>query len=214
MLYIKHNYKRKFSYILISITSILLAILILVFCLFEFKARQLIHNLVGNELEIQAMSSIDSAVSHVLEELEPDYKSLICINKAEDGTISSLSTDTIAINKLKSELSLEITNQIRNDRKVTAGVPIGAFTGLVLLSDIGPDLHVSLTMGGSVITTIKSEFSSAGVNQTIHRIYLYVDADVSLTCPIIDYDCRFETVYELCQTVIVGATPSVFADIG
>lgn len=199
---------------IIAAVSLLVVILILFFCLFEFKARQLIHNTVGNELEIHAMNSIDAAVSKVLDEVDIDYQSLIAVNKAGDGSIASLTADTVAINKLKSQLSIKITELIRNESKIKVGVPAGAFTGLVLFSDIGPDIVVSLSLGGSVITTIKSEFTSAGINQTIHRVYLYVDADVSLTCPIIDYDCRIETVYELCQTVIVGSTPEVFANIG
>ena len=209
-----HRKKSKLKRRIISVVSLLIVIFILFFCLFEFKARQLIHNTVGNELEIHAMNSIDAAVSQVLDEVEIDYQSLIAVNKAGDGTIASLTADTVAINKLKSQLSLKITELIRNESKVRVGVPAGAFTGLVLFSDIGPDIMVSLSLGGSVITTIKSEFASAGINQTIHRVYLYVDADVSMTCPIVDYDCRIETVYELCQTVIVGGTPEVFANIG
>lgn len=184
------------------------------FCLFEFKARDLVHNLIDNELEIHAMNAIDRAVCEVLEETPVDYSSIIIANRSEDGSINSLQTDTVALNKLKSQLSLAITENIRQDHTTTVGIPAGAFTGLVLLSDIGPDIYVTLSLGGSVTTTIKSEFTSAGINQTIHRVYLVVDADVSLTCPIIFYETQFFTEYELCQTVIVGSTPQYFANIG
>ena len=93
-------------------------------------------------------------------------------------------------------------------------VPVGAFTGLVLLSSIGPEMPVHLRMDGSCTTDIKSEFTSAGINQTVHHIYLYVEADVSLTCPIIAHETTIISKYELCQTVIVGATPNMFANIG
>ena len=184
-----------------------------VFCLFEFKARDLLHNLVDNELEIKAMNSIDSAVSEILGIIPVEYDSLITTNTDSTGKVNSLHTNSKEINILKSELSLKITEKIRQDQKITVGVPAGAFTGVVLLSDIGPDIRVTLRLGGSVTTTIKSEFSTAGINQTVHRIYLIVDADVSLTCPIIFYETSFITEYELCQTVIVGATPQTFADI-
>ncbi|MGN0452686.1 MAG: sporulation protein YunB [Ruminococcus sp.] len=203
----------KLKKILLAVSAILLILCIGFFAIFEYKARDLVHNLVGNELEIQAMSSIDSAVGEVLDEVDVQYDSLIIANFSESGSITSLQTDTSAVNKLKSELSLRITDKIRKDQKVTVGVPAGAFTGLVLLSDFGPDIKVSLTLGGSVTITIKSDFSSAGINQTLHRIYLLVSADVSLTCPIIDYDTKFETEYELCQTVIVGATPQFYGNI-
>lgn len=211
-MYYSKKSKRKSLFIKLSI--LLLVLFIAVFCLFEFKARELIHNLVDNELEIQAMSSIDRAVSEVLDRLDVDYKELISVNTSDGGNVTSLSTNTTEVNKLKAELSLQITDYIKNDKKVTARIPSGAFTGLVLLSDIGPKIPVSLSLGGSVITTINSDFVSAGINQTVHRVYLTVDADVSLTCPIINYECSFVTEYELCQTVIVGSTPEVFANIG
>ncbi len=209
-----YSKKKRCKSLFIKLLIIFVIVFIAGFCLFEFKARELIHNLVDNELEIQAMSSIDRAVSEVLDRMEVDYKELISVNTSDGGSVTSLSTNTTAVNKLKAELSLQITEYIKNDKKVTARVPSGAFTGLVLLSDVGPKIPVSLSLGGSVITTIKSDFISAGINQTVHRVYLTVDADVSLTCPIINYECTFITEYELCQTVIVGSTPEVFANIG
>lgn len=196
----------------IKIICILLVVVIGFFCLFEWKARGLVRNLIDNELEIQAMNAIDKAVLDVLEETPIDYSSIIKTNIGSDGTVTSLQTDTLAVNKLKAKLSMQITENIRQEQETRVGIPAGAFTGLVLLSNIGPDIYVTLSLGGSVTTTIESEFTSAGINQTIHRIYLIVDADVSLTCPIIFYETQFVTEYELCQTVIVGNTPQFFAD--
>ncbi len=209
---LKKNHGRLYYKIFTLICFMLIAS-ISIFCLFEFKARDLLHNLVDNELEIKAMNSIDSAVSEVLGIIPIEYSNLIVTNTDSAGKVNSLHTNSKAINILKSELSIKITEKIREDQKIKVGVPAGAFTGVVLLSELGPDIFVTLRLGGSVTTTIKSEFSSAGINQTLHRIYLIVDADVSLTCPIIFYETSFTTEYELCQTVIVGTTPQTFADI-
>ena len=110
-------------------------------------------------------------------------------------------------------MSLEITDNIRKAHKAEVRIPAGAFTGIVLFSNIGPDICVHLTLDGSVTTTIKSEFISAGINQTMHRVYMLVKANVSLTCPIITYETEIITEYELCQTVIVGSSPNVFATL-
>lgn len=208
--------KRKHSKVYKLVIKILCVILILFtifFCLFEAKARDLVHNLVDNELEIHAMNAIDSAIGEILNEIEVGYNNLIITNTDNQGNVTSLQTNSVAVNTLKSEISLKITEYIRQDHTIKVGVPAGAFTGIVLLSSTGPDVYVSLRLGGSVTTTIKSEFNSAGINQTIHRIYLVVDADISLTCPILLYETNFITEYELCQTIIVGNTPQTFANI-
>lgn len=204
--------KGKFYRIFNKIALVILVLSISVFVLFEFKARDLVYNTVDNELEIHAMLAIDSAVADILSKESVDYTELIIKNVSEDGKVTSLEANTLAINTLKAKLSKEITEYIRKDYNARVGVPAGAFTGIVLLSSIGPDITVTLNINGSVTTNIKSDFTSAGINQTLHRIYLVVDADVSLTCPIIAHETSFITEYDLCQTVIVGNTPDMLAD--
>lgn len=205
----KHKHFRK----LIILLLIFITLFISGFCLFELKARDLVKNLVYNELENCATSALDSSVIEVLSEENIKYEELIDVNKDAEGNVTSLKTDTLKANKLKAELSFKIVECIKNDKKATVKLPAGAFTGVVLLSQIGPKIPVSLSYGGSINSTIKSEFTSSGINQTIHRIYLHVDADVSLTCPIIDYDCKIKSEYLIAETVIVGSTPQFYANI-
>lgn len=199
---------------IIKYTVFLLIASIGIFVLFEFKARDLVYNTVDNELEIIAQSSMDNAVIEVLEDIVTDYDDLVIAETSEGSEITSLKTDSKKINVLKAQLSNAITENIKQGKKVSVSVPVGAFTGLVLLSSIGPEMPVKLRMDGSCTTTIESEFTSAGINQTVHHIYLYVEADVSLTCPIIAHETTIVSKYELCQTVIVGSTPNMFANIG
>lgn len=210
-------HKRKPSRLKRRITKYLIILLIIsigFFVLFEFKARDLVYNTVDNELEIIAQSAMDNAVIEVLEDFVTDYDDLVIAETSESSAVTSLKTDSKKINMLKAELSNAITENIRQGKKVSVSVPVGAFTGLVLLSSVGPEMPVQLRLDGSCTTTIESEFTSAGINQTVHHIYLYVEADVSLTCPIIAHETTIISKYELCQTVIVGSTPNMLANIG
>ena len=212
-MYRNRKSKKHYFFVAVRIAGLFLVLFIIVFSLFEWKARDLVYNLVDNELEIHAMNAIDSAVLDVLSDNPVDYSSIIVSDCDESGKVNALYTDTKAMNNLKAQMSRLITENISNTRKARVGVPAGAFTGIVLISDIGPNIYVSLTMDGSVTTTIKSEFTTAGVNQTMHRVYMVVNANVSLTCPIISHETEFETEYELCQTIIVGNTPQLFASL-
>lgn len=210
-------HKRKPSRLKRKITKYIIILLIIsigFFVLFEFKARDLVYNSVDNELEIIAQTSMDNAVIEVLEDIVINYDDLVITETSESSAITSIQTDSKKINMLKAEISNAITENIKQDKSVSVSVPVGAFTGLVLLSSVGPEMPVNLRMDGSCTTTIESEFTSAGINQTVHHIYLYVEADVSLTCPIIGHEATIISKYELCQTVIVGSTPNMFANIG
>lgn len=210
MLHRRKTSKLKRRVIRLSIVVIIISGAI--FGLFEFKARDLVAITVDNELEIIAQSSMDDAVSEVLREFVTDYNDLVITSSSENEKITSIRTDSKKINLLKAEISRAITEKIKESKVVTVSVPLGAFTGIVLFSSLGPELPVNLNMGGSSTTTIESEFTSSGINQTIHHIYLYVEADVSLTSPIIAYETTVVSCYELCQTVIVGNTPNMYAD--
>ncbi|MBQ7810599.1 MAG: sporulation protein YunB [Clostridia bacterium] len=210
-------HKRKCSRLKKKLIKYLVFLLVIstgFFVLFEFKARDLVYNTVDNELEIIAQNAMDNAVLEVLSEYITDYNDLVIADSSENSKITSLRTDSKKINMLKAEISNAITENIRQGKRVKVSVPVGAFTGLVLLSSIGPEMPVHLRMDGSCTTDIESEFTSAGINQTVHHIYLYVEADVSLTCPIIAHETTIISKYELCQTVIVGSTPNMFANVG
>ena len=63
---------------------------------------------------------------------------------------------------------------------------------------------------GTVETDLRSEFTEAGINQTLHRIYLEVKCDVNILTP---YQTIKETIYNqvlLVEGVIIGNIPDTY----
>ncbi len=89
----------------------------------------------------------------------------------------------------------------------------GSFTGVRLLSGIGPDIKVKFVNTGTVETKVRSEFESTGINQTIHRIYLDVSCKVSLLTPynVVEQTITNEVV--LVENVVVGLIPSTYYNL-
>lgn len=66
---------------------------------------------------------------------------------------------------------------------------------------------------GTVETDLKSEFKEAGINQTLHRIYLEVKCNVNILTP---YSTIKETIVNqvlLVEGVIVGNIPNTYYNI-
>ena len=82
-----------------------------------------------------------------------------------------------------------------------------------ILSGIGPDIPIKLINTGTVETKVRSEFESAGINQTIHRIYLDVSCTASILTPysVVDETIKNEVV--LIENVIVGLIPSTYYNL-
>ena len=66
---------------------------------------------------------------------------------------------------------------------------------------------------GSVETDLRTEFREAGINQTLHRIYLQVKCHVTILTP---YDTITETIVNqvlLVEGVIIGNIPDAYYNL-
>ena len=66
---------------------------------------------------------------------------------------------------------------------------------------------------GNVETDLRSEFTSKGINQTLHRVYLQVDCEVSILTPFKDLDKKISNQVLLLENVIVGQIPNTYYNI-
>lgn len=66
---------------------------------------------------------------------------------------------------------------------------------------------------GTVETDLRSEFKDAGINQTLHRIYLEVRCNVNILTP---YETITETITNqvlLTEGVIIGNIPDTYYNL-
>ena len=78
---------------------------------------------------------------------------------------------------------------------------------------MGPKISSKISLCGSVITDITSEFDSSGINQTIHRIVVKINSDVSVMLPSFTTTVNVNTSICIAETVIVGIVPNTSAQI-
>jgi len=76
----------------------------------------------------------------------------------------------------------------------------------------GPKINVRVIPTGSVETDFESEFVSAGINQTRHRIYLEVKTTVGIVVPFTDKKTEITTRIPVAETVIIGDVPEFYID--
>lgn len=78
---------------------------------------------------------------------------------------------------------------------------------------MGPDIKIKMLTDGNVLTDLKSEFKEAGINQTLHRLYLEVECNVTILTP---YETITETIVNqvlLIEGVIVGNIPDAYYNL-
>ena len=78
---------------------------------------------------------------------------------------------------------------------------------------MGPSIPMKLSTTGTVETSVRSEFESKGINQTIHRLYLDVECRVSILTPYNTIEDSITNQVVLIENVIVGLIPSTYYNL-
>ena len=89
----------------------------------------------------------------------------------------------------------------------------GSFTGFKLLSGKGPGVPIRISSIGNVETDLRSEFTSQGINQTLHRVYLQVECNVSILTPYDSITEKIKNQVLIAENVIVGKIPNTYYNI-
>ena len=144
---------------------------------------------------------------------EHTYDELFTLEKDKDGNITMIKSNIIPINEIISDVAVKIQNTIDQRGRENIEIALGSFTGFKLLSGKGPGVPIKISSIGNVETDLRSEFSEKGINQTLHRVYLQVDCEVSILTP---YNSIIEKVSNqvlLIENVIVGKIPSTYYNL-
>ena len=63
---------------------------------------------------------------------------------------------------------------------------------------------------GNITCKFTSEFKSAGINQTNHKLYLTVNSNVSVILPIENQIIQTQTQIMIAESIIVGKIPQTY----
>lgn len=141
------------------------------------------------------------------------YDNLIHINYDSNNSISSIIADSQAINNIANTLAIDTQKQINDLSSLGITIPIGTFSGISFLIGKGSDVNLSVNPIGSVKCEFYTSFTSAGINQTLHKIYVAIESQASLILPFQMQKIKNLTSYLISECVIIGEVPSTYLNI-
>jgi len=209
--YIGKRRRKKPVILLIAIMSILL-------CLFlnyimERNVYPVIIEFAESKTEYIGETIINNAVLDYITDNKISYNKLYVINKAENGNITSIEANTYEINKLKSQLSVNIQEKINKSDDMFISIPVMCVTGNVFLSDIGPKIDISLLLSGDNETELVSEFTSVGFNQTRQDVYIEFAYKIKAIIPGKKAETVADCKVPIISTIILGEVPDTMVNI-
>ncbi len=164
--------------------------------------------------ETQAKNTIhqvlEEAILHDLEQMGVSYGNLVSIERDSAGAITALTTDVVELNRLRGVLLNRVLEEIRGVDVSELHIPLSSLLDVDVLWAKGPSLKLHGMRVGTVSAEFESEFSQAGINQTLHRIWLEIRVPLTLILP--GDEIEVETEDRLCvaETIIVGNVPDTY----
>lgn len=151
-----------------------------------------------------------AAVNDAVDSGRIDYEQLVDFDKDAEGHVTALRSNMAAFNRLQASIADDILQRMAEVSSTDLAIPIGTLTGSPLLAGRGPCLRVRMQSVGTAAARFDNQFSSAGINQTRHRIILDVDVHVSILLPGLTTYTKVSNEISVAETVIVGGVPETY----
>lgn len=141
------------------------------------------------------------------------YADIARVEKDEKNNIRMIQIDVGLVNQIMAEVEDGVQEGLDQYDEESFDIRLGSFTGSKLLAGRGPKVNYRVQAAGHVQTELKSEFTTQGINQTLHRIYINV---ISTTAVYTPFHSTTETVNSqvlLAEAVIVGEIPATYYNL-
>ena len=188
-------------------------LLLFLFCcigivgLLFIRFRLIFITLCKNEIQSVSQQIVNNVVTGKLDVLD---KKLLQFEKDENGEITFVNSNVIYMNKLANEISIDISKEINELDYLYVDVPIGSLFGSDMLNSVGPDIKIRFIPVGDVETDFKTEFSSTGINQTKHKVFLEIVCEIQALSIVADTLVSTTLRIPIVETVIVVGVPSTY----
>lgn len=190
---------------------ILISCLIIVGVLIYFQ-RNVTRVLISiSEATIRSITTVavNDAIYYTLNDTMR-YEDLISIERDEAGNVTSITTDSLKINRIARDtayLSQENLNKMSAEGIM---VPMGALTGIEALAGFGQKINIKIIPISNVECRFVSKFVEAGINQTKHSLYLEIVSDISIILPSKSTNLASTIEVLICESVIAGKIPDTY----
>lgn len=205
--------QRRF-YRLIRWIIILAVLLAIGFAFFRHKYRSVISGLAETQVRNATSDLINDAIDKQIENANIQYDRIVYFEKDLNGRITALKTNMSEVNRLKTDILNIINDEILALDTSDLGIPIGSLILPEFLSGKGPNIPVHILSIRNSDASFSSDFSEAGINQTLQQLNMEVSVDVAV---LVLGQTNYFTVTSqvvVAETIIVGQVPDTFLQTG
>lgn len=188
----------------------LAAAVAVVFLMLRSRYRDVIQELAQTQVKNTTSDLTNDAIARQIADGIIQYDRIVYFEKNLDGRITALKTNMSEVNRLKTDILNIINDEILALDTQDLGIPLGSLVIPEFFSGKGPMIPVHILAIRNSDATFSSNFTQAGINQTLHQLIMMVSVDVSVL--VLGQTASFTITSEVvvAETVIVGDVPNTF----
>lgn len=201
----KNSKFRRFKVLVVIVCLLIIGVLIY----FQRNVTRVLISISEATIRSITTVAVNDAIYYTLNDTVR-YEDLITVERDEVGNVTSITTDSLKINRIARDtayLSQENLNKMSAEGIM---VPIGALTGVEALAGFGQPINIKIIPISNVECRFVSKFKDAGINQTLHSLYLEIVSDISIILPSKSTNLASTTEVLICESVIVGKIPDAY----
>lgn len=137
----------------------------------------------------------------------------IAVLETDSSGNSFLRVDASKLNSRAAEIAVRAQEKLASVGKLGVEIPLGSATGSAVLTGTGSMLRVEFSPTGNVTQSMRSSFTSAGVNQTKYSVYLTLKSEIAFVLAGRSECVEVVHTEILFETIIVGGVPQAYTNI-
>lgn len=199
---------------LLRLIIILLVIFLAGIILFRYRFNGAISALAQTQVTNTTSDLINDAIDKQIENGTIQYDRMVYFEKDLDGRITALKTNMSEVNRLKTNILNLINDEILALSTDDLGVPLGNLFFPEFLSGRGPEIPVQILSIRNSDASFSSNFTQAGINQTLQQINMQVSVDVTVLVLGQTNSFTVSSQVIVAETIIVGDVPNTYFQTG
>ena len=205
---------RRFFGILLRRILLIIFLVFALLILFRVRYNETIRSLAQTQVINSTSDLINDAIDEQIETGNIQYDRIVYFEKDLDGRITALKTNMSEVNRLKTDILNIINDEILELDTSDIGIPIGSLILPELLSGRGFAIPVQVLSIRNSDAAFASDFSQAGINQTLHQLTMQVSVDVAILVLGRSESFTVTSQVVVAETIIVGQVPDTFFQTG
>lgn len=190
--------------------AVLLAVLLAAVIIINVNLKPVLIGLASARVQAAAAQAMNDAILEKLSDV--DYASVISVRET-GSQVYLLSANSGQLNLLAADCAASAQDRILELGEQGVTIPLGTVTGIPMLTGLGPRIRLNFLPAGAVKSSFESEFTSAGINQTLHRINLILTATVRVILPGESHTLSVTATAPITENVIVGEVPGAYTNV-